>query len=86
MTTKRLTLSAKAAPREADRWVRQGDNHGSSERIAKSDLYTARLTLDITPDLRRRIKLRAFASEKTAAELLREILEREFEKSEGSPS
>ena len=54
--------------------------------MAKSDLYTARLTLDITPDLRRRIKLRAFASEKTAAELLREILEREFEKSEGSPS
>ena len=86
MTTKRLALSAKAIPREADRWVKQGDNHASLERIAKSDLYTARLTLDITPELRKRIKLRALTTNKTAAEIVREVLEREFAKSQGSPS
>lgn len=86
MTMKRLTLSAKAVPEEADRWVKQGDNHASSERIAKSDLYTARLTLDITPELRKRIKLRALTSNRTAAEIVREVLEREFEKPQGSPS
>jgi hypothetical protein len=78
VTTKRLTLSAKAAPREADQWVRRGDSHRGAEGIAKGDLYTARLTLDITPELRRSIKLAAIAGSKTVADLLREVLEREF--------
>ncbi len=81
--TKRLTLSAKA-PRAADHWVQQGDNQGGAEGITKGALYTARLTLDITPDLRKRIKLRAFADGKTVAELLRQVLEREFAQSPGS--
>ena len=49
--TKRLTLSAKTVPPEADRWVKQGDNHEGVDGALKGDLYTARLTLDITPEL-----------------------------------
>jgi hypothetical protein len=82
--TKRLTLSAKTVPPEADRWVKQGDNQEAVDGALKGDLYTARLTFDITPELRKRIKLRAFASDKTVADILREILEREFAKREES--
>jgi hypothetical protein len=58
----------------AEAWVRQGD----ADDIHKGDLYTARLTLDITPVLRARIKVLAFTQGVTVAELLRGLLEREF--------
>jgi hypothetical protein len=44
----------------------------------KGDLYTARLTLDITPAMRARIKVSAFTQGVTVADLLRGLLEREF--------
>lgn len=59
---------------EAEAWVRQGDACG----FQKANLYTARLTLDITPELRARIKVSAFTQGMTVADLLRELLEREF--------
>ena len=40
--------------------------------------YTARLTVDVTPELRGRIKIAAFRRGLTAAEMLRSLLEREF--------
>ncbi|CAJ0797053.1 chromosome partitioning protein ParB [Ralstonia holmesii] len=58
----------------AEAWVRQGD----ADDLQKGDLYTARLTLDITPALRARIKVSAFTQGVTVAELLRGLLEREF--------
>lgn len=58
----------------AEAWVRQGDVDG----IQKGDLYTARLTLDITPAMRARIKVSAFMQGVTVADLLRALLEREF--------
>lgn len=58
----------------AEAWIRQGD----AEALQKGDLYTARLTLDITPALRARIKIAAFSQGATVAELLRGLLEREF--------
>jgi hypothetical protein len=82
--TKHLSMSAKSPPREADQWVRHGDNHEGAERRSKGDLYTARLTLDITPELRRSIKLAAIADSKTVAELLRELLEHQFANFSGS--
>lgn len=59
---------------QAQAWIRQGD--GSD--INKGDLYSARLTLDVTPTLRARIKVSAFTQGITVAELLRALLEREF--------
>lgn len=58
----------------AEAWIRQGDGAD----LQKGDLYTARLTLDITPALRARIKVSAFTQGVTVAELLRALLEREF--------
>ena len=58
----------------AEAWVRQGE----ADALQKGDLYTARLTLDITPAMRARIKVSAFTQGLTVAELLRALLEREF--------
>ncbi len=58
----------------AEAWIRQGD----AGDLQKGDLYTARLTLDITPAMRARIKVSAFTQGVTVADLLRALLEREF--------
>jgi hypothetical protein len=58
----------------AEAWVREGD----ASIVHKCDLYSARLTLDITPGLRARIKVSAFTQGMTVADLLRGLLEREF--------
>lgn len=54
------------------------DSPGDADALNKGDLYTARLTLDVTPALRARIKIAAFGRGVTVAELLRGLLEREF--------
>ncbi|ANF23807.1 hypothetical protein [Stutzerimonas stutzeri] len=74
-STKRAVIGARPpANAEAVAWVRQGDARG----VHKADLYTARLTLDISPELRARIKVSAFTQGMTVADLLRGLLEREF--------
>ena len=75
---KRIVIGARPpANPHAEAWVRQGDADG----LRKGDLYTARLTLDITAALRARIKVSAFTQGVTVAELLRALLEREFPES-----
>lgn len=54
------------------------DSPGDSADLQKGDLYTARLTLDVTPAMRARIKVSAFTQGVTVADLLRALLEREF--------
>lgn len=79
MATKRVTISAKPTgdPR-AEAWVRNRSEHAASAVPAKGDLYTARLTIDVTPTLRGRIKVAAFKQGITLADLVRALLEREF--------
>ncbi|MEJ1962245.1 MAG: chromosome partitioning protein ParB [Gammaproteobacteria bacterium] len=85
MTAKRVTMSARPpADPAANAWVRQGNGDLPVAVVAKSDLYTARLTIDVTPGLRGRIKVLAFQKGLTVAELLRALLEREFSESEGA--
>lgn len=73
--SKRIGIGARPpAHPQAEAWVRQGD----ADAVNKGDLYTARLTLDITPAMRARIKVLAFTQGVTVAELLRALLEREF--------
>lgn len=48
--------------------------------------FTARLTIDVTPDLRGRIKIAAFQRGTTAADMLRDLLAREFPSPEGDAS
>ena len=57
----------------ADAWVRVAD-----ARPATPPAFTARLTIDVTPALRARIKVTAFQRGVTVAEMLRSLLEHEY--------
>ncbi len=70
----RAAIGRRPSGGAAASWVRQGN--------AQTDAspFTARLTIDVTPALRGRIKVAAFRRCVTAAAMLRELLEREFPK------
>lgn len=70
-------------PADADRWIKAAD--APQREVAASD-FTARLTVDITPDLRGRIKIVAFQRGVTVADMLRALLEREFPPNDGAIS
>ena len=50
---------------------------GAAVDSGKAERYSARLTLDVTPALRTRIKLAAFDRGVTIAEMLREVLKQQ---------
>ncbi|MQT39307.1 chromosome partitioning protein ParB, partial [Pseudomonas helleri] len=55
--SKRVGIGARPPTNpHAEVWIRQGD----ADALNKGGLYTARLTLDVTPALRARIKIAAF--------------------------
>ena len=71
-------------PADPDQWIRAA---GASPRNDSATGYTARLTIDVTPDQRGRIKIAAFQRGVTVADMLRELLAREFPPTaEGDPS
>lgn len=63
-------------PGDADQWVRSAEQPALS--VAQPNPNTARLTIDITPDLRRRLKLAALQQGQTVADMLRALFEREY--------
>lgn len=65
-----------ARPRDPEAWVRAPA--AAETTPAKADLYTARLTIDVTPELRGRIKVAAFRRGQTVADMLRVMLEEAF--------
>ncbi len=71
-------------PRNAESWIKSPDPAASGAPAA--DLYTARLTVDITPALRGRIKIAAFQRAVTVADMLRDLLAREFPETDGDRS
>lgn len=75
---RRAPIGRKPAVDPATTWVRQADASGASEAPPKALIHTARLTIDVTPALRGRIKVTAFERGVTAAEMLRELLERAY--------
>lgn len=72
-----------ARPADPEHWIRAAN---VPPRDGAAAGFTARLTIDVTPDLRGRIKIAAFKRGITVAECLRELLAREFPKTEGDPS
>jgi hypothetical protein len=64
-----------ARPADPERWIKATD---TPPRNADATGFTARLTIDVTPDLRGRIKIVAFRRGVTVADLLRALLAREF--------
>lgn len=73
MTGRARRPSFSSRPSTPDAWVRAPDRQAAGENI-----YTARLTVDVTPVLRGRIKVTAFQRGQTVAQMLRTLLEREF--------
>lgn len=70
-----------ARPANPERWIRAPEARSSGNGDAAA--YTARLTIDITPELRGRIKVVAFRRGLTVADMLRDLLAREFPPAEG---
>jgi hypothetical protein len=69
-----------ARPGDADRWIKAAD---PSPRGAAAAGYAARLTIDVTPELRGRIKVAAFRRGITVADMLRDLFAREFPADDG---
>jgi hypothetical protein len=70
-----------ARPADPERWVSAAD-----ARRRDPSGFTARLTIDVTPELRARIKIAAFTRGQTVADMLRELFAREFPQNPGDPS
>jgi hypothetical protein len=68
-------------PADPERWVKAPEPRSSGNGDAAG--FTARLTIDITPELRGRIKVVAFQRGLTVADMLRDLLAREFPPAEG---
>jgi hypothetical protein len=81
MSGRDTTRAFAARPGDADSWVRRPGKGVS--RDTQSDTFTARLTIDVTPELRGRIKVTAFQRGLTVADMLRELLSREFPDNDG---
>jgi hypothetical protein len=63
-------------PSDPDDWIRTPDNRTNGTGIDSG--FTARLTIDVTPALRGRIKIVAFRRGITVADMLRDLLAREY--------
>ncbi|MGN7712604.1 hypothetical protein [Agrobacterium radiobacter] len=72
-----------ARPADPENWIKAAE---APPRNADAGGYTARLTIDVTPELRGRIKIAAFRRSVTVADMLRDLLAREFPPTEGDPS
>ena len=70
-----------ARPADPERWIKASAPRPNSNDDAAA--FTARLTIDITPELRGRIKIVAFQRGLTVADMLRDLLAREFPPAEG---
>ncbi len=79
-SSRRAAIGRRPGADPASAWVQQSEAVMTS---AKASLYTARLTIDVTPAMRGRIKVVAFQRGVTAVEMLRELLQREYP--EGAP-
>jgi hypothetical protein len=77
MTARDLKRAFAARPSHADSWVR-ASKQPAPQNNRKGDPFTARLTIDMTPGLRGRIKIAAFQRGITVAEMLRGLLSRQF--------
>jgi hypothetical protein len=83
MSERVIRKSFAARPVDPERWIRTAD---APPRNGETGGFTARLTIDVTPNLRGRIKITAFQRGVTVADMLRDLLAREFPKTEGDPS
>lgn len=84
MTGRPTKRAFAARPADPESWIRAND--APPGRASAHSAFTARLTIDVTPELRGRIKIAAFQRGVTVADMLRELLAREFPAEEGGLS
>ncbi len=73
-----------ARPGDAESWIKTPE--APSRHGDEAPAFTARLTIDVTPALRGRIKVAAFRRGITVADMLRNLLAREFPADPGETS
>lgn len=83
MTGRSRKRAFTARPVDPERWVKTSDSR--HQRSGDAVAFTARLTIDVTPDMRGQIKIAAFQRGVTVADMLRDLLTREFAPTEGGP-
>ncbi len=76
MTTRTDKRGFAARPVDPDGWIAAGDARPARDSATATN--SARLTIDITPELRGRIKIAAFGRGITVTDMLRDLLAREF--------
>ncbi|MBX3482874.1 hypothetical protein [Phenylobacterium sp.] len=70
-----------ARPGDAESWIRTPER--STDRPSPAEDFSARLTIDVTADMRGRIKIAAFQRGQTVADMLRALFAREFPSAPG---
>ncbi|MCP3476448.1 hypothetical protein NLM33_40240 [Bradyrhizobium sp. CCGUVB1N3] len=76
MSERSTKRSFASRPGDPEHWIKAGE--ASPRRMDDAAAFTARLTIDVTPAQRGRIKVAAFDRGVTVADMLRELLAREF--------
>ncbi|MFV0514302.1 MAG: hypothetical protein ACK5MY_11855 [Jhaorihella sp.] len=66
-------------PADPEHWIKAGPPPQGGDAATN----TARLTIDVTPEMRGRIKIAAFRRGTTVADMLRDLLAREFPPTSG---
>ncbi|MCQ8280137.1 hypothetical protein NFI95_16970 [Acetobacteraceae bacterium KSS8] len=84
MTERSTRRGFAARPGDAEGWIKAPEV--PARRTDDASAFTARLTIDVTPALRGRIKVAAFRRGITVADMLRDFLAREFPDDPGEPS
>lgn len=69
-----------ARPVDPERWIKAA---GAPTARPDATRFTARLTIDVTPELRGRIKVTAFQRGITVADMVRDLLARTFPENAG---
>lgn len=80
MSSRRMPFGQRpSADPSLEAWVRQGEAAPvPAAEPVKAVIYNARMTLDVTPAMRARIKVAAFKRGRTVTDVLRELLEQHF--------
>jgi hypothetical protein len=84
MTERATRRGFAARPGDAESWIKAPETPG--RRTEEVSAFTARLTIDVSSAMRGRIKVAAFKRGITVADMLRDLLTREFPADSGDPS
>ncbi|MFW2829515.1 hypothetical protein [Sphingomonas sp. ID0503] len=71
-------------PADPEDWIKAPERQATRSHPAED--FSARLTIDVTADMRGRIKIVAFQRGQTVADMLRALFEREFPPPSGEGS